>query len=70
MALALLPSPLVLKSFEDIHGSILLASSSSSFHSLRPLFDYFENYWINTIDIKRWNVYGIRIKTNNNAEGI
>ncbi|CAF4371657.1 unnamed protein product [Rotaria sp. Silwood2] len=54
MALALLPPPLVLKSFEDLHESVLLASSSSSvLHSLKPLFDYFEHYWINTVDFKK-----------------
>ncbi|CAF0909503.1 unnamed protein product [Rotaria sordida] len=69
MALALLPSSVVLKSFEDLYESVLLASSSE-LGSLRPLFDYFENYWIKRIDINKWNVYGIRIRTNNNAEGM
>ncbi|CAF4059685.1 unnamed protein product [Rotaria sordida] len=44
-------------------------SSSSELGSLRTLFDYFENYWIKRIDINKWNVYGFRIRTNNNAEG-
>ncbi|CAF4009296.1 unnamed protein product, partial [Rotaria sordida] len=68
MALALLPSSVVLKSFEDLYEIVLLASSSE-LGSLRPLFDYFENYWIKRIDINKWNVYGFRIRTNNNAEG-
>ncbi|CAF2094725.1 unnamed protein product [Rotaria magnacalcarata] len=54
--------------FEDLYESVLL-TSSSALDSLKPLFEYYENYWVKTIGIKRWNVYGIRIKTNNNAEG-
>ncbi|CAF2855277.1 unnamed protein product [Rotaria sp. Silwood2] len=68
MALALLPSSVVLKSFEDLYEIVLLASSSE-LRLLGPLFDYFENYWIKKIDINKWNVYGIRIRTNSNAEG-
>ncbi|CAF3280615.1 unnamed protein product [Rotaria socialis] len=68
MALPLLPSSVVLKCFEDLYESVLL-TSSAALGSLKPLFEYYENYWVKTIGIKRWNVYGIRIKTNNNAEG-
>ncbi|CAM4756223.1 unnamed protein product [Rotaria magnacalcarata] len=53
---------------DDYVFSVLL-TSSSALDSLKPLFEYYENYWVKTIGIKRWNVYGIRIKTNNNAEG-
>ncbi|CAF1562174.1 unnamed protein product [Rotaria magnacalcarata] len=67
MALLLLPYSVLLKCFEDLYESVLL-TSSSALDSLKPLFEYYENYWVKTIGIKRWNVYGIRIKTNNNAE--
>ncbi|CAF3744495.1 unnamed protein product [Rotaria sordida] len=68
MALALMPISLVLQAYDDLHGSVL-ESSSTTFDSLKPLFSYFENQWIKNVDIQRWNVYGLHMRTNNNAEG-
>ncbi len=69
MALALLPPAFVLKYFEDLYETILFASSTG-LDSLKPLFDYFENYGIRMVDVNEWSVYKIRIRTNNNAGGI
>ncbi|CAF4083120.1 unnamed protein product [Rotaria sp. Silwood1] len=69
MALALMPVSLVLQAYDDLHDSVL-ESSSKKFDLLKPLFSYFENQWIKNVDIQRWNVYGIHMRTNNNAEGV
>ncbi|CAF2876130.1 unnamed protein product [Rotaria sp. Silwood2] len=63
-----MPVSLVLQAFDDLYDSVL-ESSSTKFNLLKPLFSYFENQWIKKVDIKRWNVYGITMRTNNNAEG-
>ncbi|CAM4872329.1 unnamed protein product [Rotaria socialis] len=42
---------------------------SNKFDLLKPLFNYFDNYWIKHVDLKKWNVFGLEIRTNNNAEG-
>ncbi|CAF3249819.1 unnamed protein product [Rotaria sp. Silwood2] len=68
MALALMPVSLVLQAYDDLHDSVL-ESSSTTFDLLKPLFSYFENQWIKNVDIQRWNVYGLHMRTNNNAEG-
>jgi hypothetical protein len=68
MAIALLPLSLVQQAFDDLYD-VILQLSSTKYDSLKPLFEYFENYWIKTVDLKRWNVYGLNIRTNNNAEG-
>ena len=36
---------------------------------LQTLFDYFEHYWIEVVDHKLWNMYGVQRRTNNNLEG-
>ena len=69
MALALMPVSLVLQAYDDLLDSVL-ESSSANFNLLKPLFDYFENQWIKKVDVVRWNVYGIEMRTNNNAEGL
>jgi hypothetical protein len=69
MALALMPVSLVLLAYDDLYDSIL-ETSSTKFNLLKPLFDYFENLWVKKFDIQRWNVYGIKMRTNNNAEGL
>ncbi len=69
MALALLPITLVVDAFDNLCESVL-ESSSTKFKLLQPLFTYFENQWINKVEIKRWNVYGIQMRTNNNCEGL
>ena len=63
-----MPLTLVAKSFEDLLD-VVLEDPSSKYSSLSPLFDYFESYWLTELDLKRWNVYGLQIRTNNNAEG-
>ncbi|CAF2727901.1 unnamed protein product [Rotaria sp. Silwood2] len=68
MALALLPLSLVIEAFDNLYDSVL-ESSSTTFKLLEPLFKYFENQWIKTVEIKRWNAYGIQMRTNNNCEG-
>ncbi|CAF4051626.1 unnamed protein product [Rotaria sordida] len=68
MALALMPISLVLQSYDDVHDGVL-ESSSTKFNLLKPLFTYFENQWIKNVGIEKWNVYGIQMRTNNNAEG-
>lgn len=36
---------------------------------LKPLFDYYENFWMETLPLKLWNVANMKMKTNNVAEG-
>lgn len=69
MALALMPVSLVLQAYDDLYDSVL-ESSSTNFNLIKPLFDYFENQWTKKVEIDRWNVYGIAMRTNNNAEGL
>jgi hypothetical protein len=64
-----MPVSLVLQAYDDLYDSIL-ESSSTKFNLLEPLFDYFENQWIKKVDIQRWKVYRIKMRTNNNAEGL
>jgi hypothetical protein len=69
MALALLPTSLVIDTFDNLCDS-LLESSSTKFNLLKPLFTYFENQWVKKIDVERWNAYGTHMRTNNNCEGL
>ena len=69
MALALMPVSLVLQSYDDVHDGVL-ESSSTKCNLLKPVFSYFENQWIKNAGVERWNVYGIQMRTNNNAEGL
>ncbi|CAF4832204.1 unnamed protein product [Rotaria socialis] len=68
MALSLLPLHLVIQSFDDLF-ELILQAPSNKFDLLKPLFNYFDNYWIKQVDLKKWNVFGLEIRTNNNAEG-
>ena len=68
MAIPLLPVSVVIQTFDDLYDTVL-QSSSTKIDSLKPLFDYYENQWIKKVGIERWNVYGLRMRTNNNAEG-
>ena len=36
---------------------------------LHALLNYFENYWMEVVDHKLWNMYGVQRRTNNNLEG-
>ncbi|CAF4145951.1 unnamed protein product, partial [Adineta steineri] len=36
---------------------------------LRDIFLYFDNYWLNTVPVEMWNVYGCNNRTNNICEG-
>jgi hypothetical protein len=64
-----MPVSLVLQAYDDLYDSIL-ESSLTKFNLIKPLFDYFENQWIKKVDIQRWKVYRIKMRTNNNAEGL
>ncbi|CAF3261290.1 unnamed protein product, partial [Rotaria socialis] len=68
MALALMPVSLVLQAFDDL-SELVLESSTIKFNLLKPLFRYFENQWLKNVYIQRWNVYGLKLRTNNNCEG-
>ncbi|CAF4569318.1 unnamed protein product [Rotaria socialis] len=67
MALALMPVSLVLRAFGDLSESVL-ESSPIKFNLLKPLYHYFENQWLKNVDIQRWNVYGLKLRTNDNCE--
>jgi hypothetical protein len=69
MALPLMPVSLVLQAYDDLYDSVL-ESSLTNFNLLKPLLSYYENQWIKTIDINRWNVFGTTIRTNNKCEGL
>ena len=36
---------------------------------MKPLVDYFENFWIRKMKWSLWNTYGLEHKTNNHVEG-
>jgi hypothetical protein len=69
MALALLPISVVVEAYDNLYDSVF-ESSSTTFKLVEPLFTYFEYQWMKTVEIKRWNVYGIQMRTNNNCEGL
>ena len=60
MALALLPVNKVELAFQP------LADNHSE--SLDELFAYFESCWMETTSIDLWNVFDLKMRTNNNAE--
>ncbi|CAF1484895.1 unnamed protein product [Adineta ricciae] len=60
MALGLLPRDKVLPAFEHL--------TEAQPESLEDLFDYFEDFWMETTLIELWNVSDLKIRTNNNAE--
>jgi hypothetical protein len=68
MALPLMPISLVLQAYDDLHDSIL-ESSPTKYDIIKSLFNYFDCQWIKKVDIQQWNVYGTKMRTNNNAEG-
>ncbi|CAF0966860.1 unnamed protein product [Didymodactylos carnosus] len=65
MALPFLPINVVVNTFNELQDETPLAIRKN----LQPLYDYFDNYWLNTIDLEKWNVYGLEHRTNNICEG-
>ncbi|CAF1372389.1 unnamed protein product [Adineta ricciae] len=61
MALALLPLNKVEPAFQ--------ALADNHPEPLDELFEYFETFWIETTSIDLWNVFDLKTRTNNNAEG-
>ncbi|CAF1579299.1 unnamed protein product, partial [Adineta ricciae] len=61
MALALLPLNKVEPAFQ--------ALADNHPESLDELFEYFETFWMKTTSIDLWNVFDLKTRTNNNAEG-
>lgn len=61
MALALLPLDKVESAFESL--------AANHPQSLDDLFEYFESFWMETTPIDLWNVFELKTRTNNNAEG-
>lgn len=66
MALALLPLREVETSFYQLRSS----ASSRIKEELRQLFLYFDDYWMNRVPLKMWNVHGQEHRTNNVCEGM
>ena len=64
-----LPLSLVLQSLDSFFDA-LLQGAMSKYDSLKPLFEYSEHYWMKNMDLKRWNVYGLKMRTNKNGEGL
>ena len=61
MALALLPLDKVELAFQSL--------AANHPESLDDLFEYFETFWMETTSIDLWNVFELKTRTNNNAEG-
>ena len=61
MALALLP----LNKVEPVFQSL----AANHPESLDDLFEYFETFWMETTSVNLWNVFELKTRTNNNAEG-
>lgn len=61
MVLALLPVNKVEPAFQSL--------ADNHPESLDELFEYFESFWMETTSIDLWNVFDLKIRTNNNAEG-
>ena len=66
MALALLPPDEVETAFFNLRSTV----NGRIKQELRPLFVYYDEYWMNTVPLTMWNVYGCSIRTNNTCEGI
>ncbi|CAF4462764.1 unnamed protein product, partial [Rotaria socialis] len=65
MALPLLPIQEVETSFYDLRAT----ADPTLKQQLRELFLYFDEYWINNIPIKMWNIHDNQHRTNNICEG-
>jgi hypothetical protein len=64
MALALLPATII----ESTYDQLLSTMTAHLKHTLIDLFKYFEEQWFVKVPIPQWCVYGLSIRTNNNAE--
>lgn len=65
MALPLLP----VEEVETLFYNLRATTDSAVKKKLRDLFLYFDDYWINTVPIKMWNVSDYQHRTNNICEG-
>ena len=63
MPLALMPRDKVTSSFDEIHHDAQKLPESP----MEPLFEYFEDQWMQDIDL--WNVSASDTRTNNTCEG-
>ena len=61
MALALLPRDKVETAFKHL--------ADNHPQSINDLFDYVEDFWMEKMPIDSWNVFDLKIRTNNNAGG-
>ncbi len=61
MALPLLPLAEVDVAFENIADECI--------DSMKPLLDYFQNFWMTKVPINLWNVSDLDTRTNNHVEG-
>jgi len=61
MALPLLPVAEVDVAFENIADECI--------DSMKPLLDYFQNFWMTKVPINLWNVSDLDTRTNNHVEG-
>ena len=61
LGLALIPTELISQTFQALKDDCPV--------ELHALSNYFENYWIDVVDNKLWNMYGVQRRTNNNLEG-
>jgi len=61
MALPLIPLNQIERGFEEI--------SNNAPHSIRPLVDYFNRFWMTKVKWVLWNVSDVDVRTNNIVEG-
>lgn len=65
MALPLLPESVI----ENTYDQLLSTMTTNLRSSLVDLFKYFQEQWFEKVPIHQWCVYGMNMRTNNNAEG-
>lgn len=61
MALPLLPTARVKEAFDML--------DDDRHQLLDKLFEYYENFWLDTLPLELWNVSGLNTRTNNSCEG-
>ena len=57
LALAFIPTELISQTFQALKDDCPV--------ELHALSNYFENYWIDVVNHKLWNMYGVQRRTNN-----